>query len=178
MTDQEIINLLKDGRYDKAMKTLYKSFPVLKKWVLKNSGTKADAEDVFQDVLLVLCKKIKESDFQLTSTLATYMTGIGKNLWLSQLRKRKITPSNIEGEELELVDHSLNESEQVFTLAEQAFALLGEKCKELLIMFYHKKESMSAIATKLGFSTDRVAKNQKYRCLEKAKENYIQLKQA
>jgi hypothetical protein len=52
---------------------------------------------------------------------------------------------------------------------------LGEKCKQILILFYFKKESYKKIATLLDFSDDKIAKNQKYRCLQKAKENYLQL---
>lgn len=48
---------------------------------------------------------------------------------------------------------------------------LGQKCKELLELFYFKKLSMKDISKKLGFASEKVAKNQKYRCIEKAKEN-------
>ena len=34
---------------------------------------------------------------------------------------------------------------------------------------------MAQIAIQLGFKTEKVAKNQKYRCIEKAKENLKQL---
>lgn len=176
MTDQELVELLKQGRYDKAMKGLYKAFPVLKKWVVQNSGSKSDAEDVFQEALLVLCKKVKNDTFFLSSSLSTYIIAIGKNIWMAELRKKNIIISDTEDIEVAIIETA--EEESSFALAEQAFALLGDKCKEILIMFYHHKKTMAYIASKIGFSTERVAKNQKYRCLEKAKEFYIQLKQA
>ena len=37
---------------------------------------------------------------------------------------------------------------------------------------------MQEIADKLGFGSEKTAKNQKYRCLEKAKENLKTLKSA
>jgi hypothetical protein len=50
-----------------------------------------------------------------------------------------------------------------------------KKCKQLLILFYFKKKSFREIAAALAFSDEKVAKNQKYRCLQKAKENYFSI---
>jgi hypothetical protein len=45
----------------------------------------------------------------------------------------------------------------------------------LLILFYFKKKSFREIASSLAFRSENVAKNQKYRCLQKAKDNYLSL---
>jgi hypothetical protein len=44
-----------------------------------------------------------------------------------------------------------------------------------LTLFYFQKKSFREIATALAFSDEQVAKNQKYRCIQKAKENFISL---
>ena len=59
------------------------------------------------------------------------------------------------------------------TLAKAAFDLLGEKCRQLLILFYFKRNSFREIASLLKFGSEETAKNQKYRCIQKAKENYL-----
>ena len=56
--------------------------------------------------------------------------------------------------------------------AEQAFKSLGQKCQDLLIAYYHQQLSMSKIAEMFGFGSERSAKSQKYKCLEKAKAHY------
>ena len=74
----------------------------------------------------------------------------------------------------DLVDVEPEEGKD-FDLATAAFNLLGEKCRQLLILFYFKKKTFREIASALSFSDEKTAKNQKYRCIQKAKENYLTL---
>ncbi|MEO7490643.1 MAG: hypothetical protein ABIU77_26235 [Ferruginibacter sp.] len=63
MTDSAIIEHLKHQRYTKAVQGLYGIYPAVKKYIIANSGTKEDAEDIFQDALVVLYKKAHDADF-------------------------------------------------------------------------------------------------------------------
>jgi RNA polymerase sigma factor (sigma-70 family) len=170
MSDTEILQQLKEDKYSKALKGLYSIFPSIKQYILKNSGTKNDAEDVFQDALVVVYKKANDINFVLTVSLKTYIEAIAKNLWMQELRRQKKIP--IATQEIDVAEISIDE-ELGFGNAESAFKQLGEKCKHLLTLFYFKKMNYKDIATALSFSDENVAKNQKYRCLQKAKENYL-----
>lgn len=173
MTDTEILGHLQDNRFKRAVKGLYSLFPAVKKLVLANHGSKEDAEDIFHETLLVLHRKVQAGNFELSASLNTYLTAVSRNLWYQELRRRNKEIRTNDFIEVEITE---DENEKVFRQAEMAFNLLGEKCRELLIRFYYKKQNMQTIAVALGFSNERVAKNQKYRCLEKAKDNFIQLK--
>ncbi|MCE3228041.1 MAG: polymerase, sigma-24 subunit, subfamily [Bacteroidetes bacterium] len=177
MNDKEIIKLISEKSYNKVVKNLYGYFPVIKKYIIKNSGTKSDAEDIFQDALLVLFKKTEKGNFELTSSLNTFLFGISRNLWKEQLRKnKKEVYSTVENQADVTEDFSsATEEYQKSKKAVEALSQLGEKCKQLLHLFYYKKLSMAEIASKLGFAGEKGAKNQKYRCLEKAKEIYSSL---
>lgn len=177
MTDLHIIQELKSGNYTSAMKGLYKHYGVVRAFVLKNSGSKQDAEDVFQEALIILYRKVKAPEFQLTSSLATFITGISRYYWLGELRKRgKSINMNLDLPETESEDFSaLLENESRFAVAEQALLTIGEKCRDLLRLFYFEKLNFTAIALRIGLSNEKVAKNQKYRCLEKARESYLKL---
>jgi RNA polymerase sigma factor (sigma-70 family) len=170
MSDTEILQQLKENKYSKALKGLYNIFPAIQKYIIQNSGTKNDAEDVFQDALVVLYRKANDINFTLTVSLKTYMEAIAKNLWMQELRRQKKIP--IATQEIDLPEISIDE-ELGFGNAETAFKQLGEKCKALLTLFYFKKMNYKDIATTLAFNDENVAKNQKYRCLQKAKENYL-----
>ena len=172
MTDKEIIEHLQQNKYAPAVKGLYNILPDVKQYIKANSGTAADAEDILQDALVILYKKIHSGNFILTSSLKTYLMAVVKNCWLQQLRQQKKMPA---GEIIYDIPAAETEEEPAFTLADTAFNLLGEKCKQLLILFYFKKKSFKAIAAALAFSDEKVAKNQKYRCIQKAKENYYSL---
>lgn len=170
MTDQEIIEHLRHDKYSLALKGLYQMLPAVKKYIKANSGTTEDAADIFQDALVILYKKVHEGDFKLTVPLKSYLFAIVKNCWLYELRQRKKLPAS------EILSDFVAEEkgeEPGFALAKAAFGLLGEKCRQLLILFYFKKEGYKKIADELSFSDEKVAKNQKYRCLQKAKEYYL-----
>ncbi|MBP6432217.1 MAG: sigma-70 family RNA polymerase sigma factor [Ferruginibacter sp.] len=143
MTDNDVIYYLKQNDYEKALSTLYKNFNPVKKYVLANSGTTEDAEDIFQDTLVILYKKTKDSSFQLNSALATYLMGIAKNLWHQELRRKsKLTGIPITNDAIEpMIDEIGN-----YKNAEVAFNLLGERCKQLLMLFYYNKKSFRDIA--------------------------------
>jgi RNA polymerase sigma factor (sigma-70 family) len=178
MKDQQIIQFLKAGNYSKASEKLYAYFPVIKKLVLKNSGSKQDAEDVYQEALIILMNKLQNPEFKLTSSLNTYVYSVCRFLWNDELKKKnKKISIEIKGNESFLEEDVIpTKDEHDQKLAEKAFDLLGEKCKDLLRLFYFKKMNLKDVAAKLGFGSENVAKNQKYRCLEKAKENLRTLK--
>lgn len=171
MKDTEIIQQLQDGKIRKAVKGLYGFLPDIRRMVVSKGGRREDADDICQETLLVLYRKIRETDFVLSSSLKTYVLGVAGNLWLQELRKR--------GRELSSDAHPElpedNADEHRLQLAEKAFMLLGEQCRTILILFYRQRMSMRDIAQRLGFASEQVAKNQKYRCLEKAKSNFTEL---
>lgn len=172
MTDQEITVYLRQNRYSKALNGLYDILPAVKKYIIANSGTADDAGDIFQDALVILYKKAQDDNFILSVPLKTYLLAIVKNLWLSELRRRNKLPVTTDTAE---VAEETPSADEKFSLAKTAFGLLGEKCRQLLILFYFKKKSFRDIATQLAFSDEKTAKNQKYRCLQKAKENFLTL---
>lgn len=175
MTDQDIVNLIRDNKYSPAMKSLYAYLPVVKKFVLKNNGTRQEAEDIFQEGLVIFCNKVNKPDFLLSCNINTYVYSVCKLLWLDELKKKN---KAIKNDFLPLTDEHLEgsitadiEDDKPLKQAQEAVMKLGQKCKELLELFYFKKLSMKEIAKKLGFASEKGAKNQKYRCIEKAKEH-------
>ncbi len=170
MTDKEIIESLQNDRYDKAIKGLYSLFPSIKKYVIANNGSAEDARDIFQDALVILHKKVRDTDFTLAVPLQHYLFGISKNCWLAELRRQKKMP--FVQQDVDVTDY-VSDDEPDYNLANAAFNLLGEKCRQLLILFYFKKQSYKEIAGELSFNDEKVAKNQKYRCIQKAKEIFL-----
>ena len=176
MTDNAILSMLKDNRQHQALTRLYTYLPVVEKLILSKGGTRVDAQDIYQEALIIFVRKVEEGNLVLNSSIDTYLYGICQMLWRNELRKRGTHQS------LDIfVDlpeqNGLEEAlllEQRYRQAEVALNKLGERCKELLVLFYHKAMSMKSIATKMNLSSEKVAKNQKYKCLEKAKQHLQQ----
>ncbi len=181
MNDQNIIALIRTGDSNEALNALYRHFPSVRKMVLANGGSVNDAEDVFQDALIILIRKVRATDFKLTAQLSTYLFSVCKYVWKDELKKQNrlivddLTSDvgNIEQPEMaEAIAH-----ENKAKLAEQVLSELKERCRELLLLFYHSGMSLRDIAAKMRYNSENTAKNQKYKCLEWAKIRLRELQQ-
>jgi RNA polymerase sigma factor (sigma-70 family) len=181
MPDQEIIDLIRANKSDKALHSLYKYFPMVLKVIRYNGGNRQDAEDVFQEALIILCKRVQQDNFILTARLSTYLFSVCRFLWKDELKKRKHTLSadfetSLTGSEEQVLNGML-EKENHIKLAEKVLNELGDRCQELLLLFYHSGLKLKDIALKMGYSAEHTAKNQKYKCLEAAKNKLKAFKQ-
>ena len=172
MTDDQIITLLHSQKENKALRTLYSYQKPVIKYILSNQGNKHDAEDTFQEALAFFCEKVVSENFKPTSSINTYLYGVAKNLWRNQLRKKR---PDLISENIEVEDEIIEQNYDLLKEAEKAISTLGEKCIKLLQLFYFQSLKMDEIAKTLGFSSGKSARNQKYKCLAKAKANLSHL---
>ncbi len=173
MTDQEIITLIEERREHKALVKLYRYESRVSALIKTYGGSKEDAQDIFQDALLLLCKKVWEGNFKLTSKLDTYLYGVSFNLWRTELKSKK-------GQEIDLPDdYRLEEQNELETLmakegkikqVEEVLQKLGEPCLRLLQLFYYQAKRIKEITQIMKYKTENTAKVQKYKCIERAKK--------
>lgn len=149
---------------------LYKRWPEVKRF-LKSKGCKVpDAEDIFQEALLIYTRKLNEPDFELTTDPFNYVMNTSKFLWYNQSRKEnkyRYTEihENVSSEEEEWITKELKLSK-----IEKALSQIGEKCQKLLQLLYDHGLSMSEIAERIGLRNGNAAKVQKFRCIQKVKD--------
>lgn len=173
MPDQLIFEGLKTNSND-AYAALYQwYFPSVKNFIVKNSGSSADADDVFQDTLLVLLKKIQAPDFVLTASLKTYVFAISTNLWLKKLRDTKKTVAIDDATYVQfLMDYETVEKELHQSNSNKlvnAFLSISQKCKLLLQAIFYEAKPIGTITKEFGYTNRHNAQNQKYKCLEQAR---------
>ncbi|HET6253411.1 MAG TPA: sigma-70 family RNA polymerase sigma factor [Puia sp.] len=173
MDDHRLLELIRTGNNDLALRELYRNFPAIRKLIRSKGGTGKDAEDVFQEALLILIRNSQKHGFQLTARLSTYLYSVCRFLWNDELRRRRPTlPYSAEtgldpADETQL--HTELEKEQRIRLAERVLDELKDRCRELLLLFYCDKLPLKEVALRMNYSSGNVAKNQKYKCLEAAK---------
>jgi RNA polymerase sigma factor (sigma-70 family) len=182
MPDEQIIALIRTNKNDNALRTLYSYFPMILKMIRRHGGTSQDAEDVFQEALIILIRRIRETDFTLTAKASTYLFSVSRFLWKDELKKRMLLiPPDLDSSLLSSAqEYELEqaiESENSSRLAEKALNALQDRCRELLILFYEQQRKLKDIAAKMGYSSEHTAKNQKYKCLENARQKLKELKQ-
>ena len=176
-TDEAIINGLKK-RDSGIIRYIYKEYyPTIKFLITTNSGTETDAEDVFQDALVVLYRKIARENLVLTSSFKTFLYSICRNLWLQRLDRRVFRNEFLEMEDLgELQEISFNEppeeEQEKYRLFQQHFFRLSEDCQKVLKLFM-SKTSLKEIADIMGFKTEKYAKTRKFMCKEKLKNSIV-----
>jgi RNA polymerase sigma factor (sigma-70 family) len=176
-TDVAIIDGLKK-RDNGIIRYIYKEYyPTIKFLITTNSGTETDAEDVFQDALVVLYRKIASENLILTSSFKTFLYSICRNLWLQRLDRRVFSNEFLEMEDLsELQDnfqHEQPEEEnEKYRLFQQHFLRLSPDCQKVLRLFMGKT-SLKEIADIMGFKTEKYAKTRKFMCKEKLKNTIM-----
>lgn len=171
MSDQDILVLFKKGQRGKAFKKLYHLYPRIEKLILSKGGRKDDASDVFQEALIILNRNLETSNFKLTSSFYTYLYSVSRFVW-SDLQKNltKQQLHELNAQEVQIFQDVIEEKK--YQLAEHAFSEIGKRCQQLLQLFYHKAMSFNEIANVMQFKSSKIAKNQKYKCLQKAKDIY------
>lgn len=181
-TDTELLQGLAAGDRT-VVASLYKLYlPVLTKWILSRGGLDSDADDIFQESLLVVYEKAKSPEFCLTCKLSTYLFAVSKRLWYKKL-ERSANFYNLdteEGEEEQLYGHSYDgdvqehwEKEAQFEQLNQSLDQLGEPCAALLKAFYIDKKNMQEIAEVFKYTNAENAKTQKYKCLTRLKKIFF-----
>ncbi|MBK9593542.1 MAG: sigma-70 family RNA polymerase sigma factor [Crocinitomicaceae bacterium] len=175
-TDHSILELVRQ-RDESTLTRIYKEvYPMVLKHVTQNSGSKEDAQDVFQDAFYVLIKKTEQPNFNLTSELSTFLVGIAKNVWLKKLTRTSLDVTSYKAElETESEEFSEKEDDNLKKVRHMSFALteLGEPCKSILIQYYFLKQTMQEIAAAFHYTNAENAKNQKYKCLQRLKKLVI-----
>lgn len=157
------------------LKQLYKRWPEAKRFLRSLGCNTADAEDLFQEALVIYCRKKESSDFTLTVEPFVYVRNTAKLLWYNQSRKNKVNVHIELENDVKQLDDDWFQKEMKIRLVESALEQLGKQCRELLELFYGLGWNMVDIAKKIGLRNDKVAKAQKYRCLQKAKENALSI---
>ncbi|MFC0606058.1 RNA polymerase sigma factor [Winogradskyella pulchriflava] len=161
------------------LKSIYtQNYPKIEALVLKNSGTKEHAKDIYQEAFLAVWQNIKQDKFipKNESSINGYLFTIAKNKWMDVLRsqgyKKTIVASQLQyfevkDEENNGIDDDILKDERLQDVM-LAFKNLGEACKSLLSKFYFEKKSMNLIAQELALDSAST-RNKKYRCMQKLK---------
>jgi len=169
LSDEEIITGLRK-RDNRVLQYLYKnSFNPVKQLILNNTGSESDAEDIFQETLIIIFKKLKEEqDFELTSAFSTYLYSIARLLWLKQLRnvkKIEIDPLNRDHEErIEFEPPSPVEDKDLrMAIYQRTLLRIPDDCQKILRLTAQDITSRE-IARQLGFRSEGYVRKRRHFC--------------
>lgn len=151
---------------------IYKNFySKINFFIKKNSGDDDDANDVFQEAIIILYRKLKANDLVLDCTFETYLYSVCRFLWLKQLDKRKLEKEKIKDNHEyneDLYDDGLEKVADLnerYRLYQKHFVNLGKDCQKIL-QLYFDKVPLKNIAQIMGFKSEKYAKKRKFKCKE------------
>jgi len=176
-TDFSLIQALRsDANPDEAIRYLYRTqFRMTAAYIKQNSGTEEDAEDIFQEVVLVFIEILKKDKFRGESSISTFLYSLTRNIWLNELNKRG--KSRLRDEKFEKgkgttdmdVSHLIADREvksQLMDIVDK----LGETCKKILMAFYFENRAIKEILQNLNYENEQVVRNKKYKCLKQLEQ--------
>ena len=157
------------------LKYIYnKYYPKINYFIINNNGIEEDANDIFQEGLIIIYRKIKENPSFLKCSFGTYLYSVCKLLWLKQLRRKrtrfiireKITSYLKNNEESDIIN--IIEKNERHRLYQKHFSTLCKDCQMTLQLFLDEIP-LKEIAKLMGYKNENYAKKKKYKC----KENLI-----
>jgi len=171
-SDKEILEALRLAHPpDWAVRQLYiDCFDMAGSYVLKNSGTPQDAEDIFQDAVVSFIEMVEDGRFRAESSISSFLYSQTRHRWLNELRRR----GRAQRRERDFVQgpstaadaaNGINQRElngQVMQLIDT----LGEVCRKILLAFYYENLPIREILSRVDYQNEQVLRNKKTKCMK------------
>jgi RNA polymerase sigma factor (sigma-70 family) len=155
------------------LRYIYKTyFHKIHSFVTNNSGDSEEANDIFQETIIVIYRKLKEDNLVLSNcTFETYLISVCKLLWLKQLQKKK--ESIVKLEDMhdysdKVIDDDLSDliqKNEKYKLFQEHFQKMGKDCQTILHLFF-EKVPLKQIMEVMGYASENYTKKRKHQCKE------------
>jgi len=174
-TDEILLGIRQKN--DHILNMIYsEAYPTIEKYILQNRGNEQDAEDVFQEAIVLIYRKVSEDELELTSSFLTYLTSLCKHIWNNQFRKNKsLHYQNISQEiqgDIEKVYESDSKELLVKQLIQKHLLQMAPQCQQLLMLFYDRVP-LEEIMLNMGLGSEGYLRKRKYICKKKLMERLL-----
>jgi RNA polymerase sigma factor (sigma-70 family) len=177
--DHSLILALREGDFSILNRVYADNAATTTSWITKNSGSLADAQDVFQEGIIALHQKANDPDFVLTCPIGALLFRICQNKWLYALRKKKRsvevrdalpTAYSNEGNVHDLLEAVEEEGIRQRKM-KIAFAELSELCQRLLQLLA-KGLPAAKIAAELDMAEANTVYRRRHACGDRWRKLY------
>jgi len=166
--DARILDQIRKGEEEALVRLYEMNEKQTTSFVTRNNGSEDDAADMLQEALVIFWERVREGRYEHTAKISTFVFATVRNLWLRKIARSRrevasdmqndLTPSN----EMSVLDVMI-ETEEAAAVS-RALDILGDPCRQLLLLYYWEELSMDAIAAQLGFANADTVKSKKYQC--------------
>ena len=162
LNDKEILESIRKGQNTRILQHLYeKVLPKICSYICKNSGTRDDAFDIFQDGVMIFYKYVISGKFHENYDISGFLYTVCKNLWINKAKHDRLLlrmEENFEGKELSenILDNMISKERE--SEVRRLLSELGEKCRELLQLAFFYQLTTREICDKMGFANEDTLK--------------------
>lgn len=165
-SDHDILDGIANDKSKVLMFVYREYYPLIEKFVFQHGGTSDQAQDLFQDGMIVICKKVFAGKLELYCKFSTYLYAVCKRLWIQErkkimLRMNKISEAGIAAEPtMHYGEDTIDEAKLLF---DKHFSQISPDCQKILRLHFNDC-SVEEIRTAMNYSTAHHAVDRKYRC--------------
>lgn len=171
--DPELLaNIRKGEKMEETVKAIYRDhFASLSWYIMNNSGSRQDAEDIFQEVLVDFISLVQQDKFRGEASVKTFLFSLNRYSWLNELKRRGRALAREEKFEKGQDRVEADISQVLIGREDKAGVMrlieaLGEACRKILVLFYYENRSMKEILAYTDYENEQVLRNKKYKCLK------------
>jgi RNA polymerase sigma factor (sigma-70 family) len=172
IAEDQIPKLMREGKDREVVPLLYrKVFPLVQRYITKRSGRKEDADDVFQDAMMIFYKQVVKNSFDSKYNVYGYLYRLSINCWINKVKKesrielKDEMPEAGTEEVMEVTESMITGRDE--NLLKDVFSDIGDKCIELLTYTIYYNLLMEDIMIRMGFTSVSAVKMQQQRCKQK-----------
>ena len=151
------------------IRALYaKHFQAIERYVLQNSGTGNDAQDMFQEAMTVLWMSVKEGRFVPDAEPGGFLYRVAKNKWLDVVRSAAHKHMKVVHDDRAL-DHRIDapdDIEERIVRLRGVYDTLDDKCRTVLDQVYFGRKDRATSAAGMGVEEESI-RTIKYRGMMK-----------
>ena len=174
--DNNLLIRLKGNNINEPVQELYRLHFESVVYYLKGLGCiEEDAQDIFQESILILIEQVQQDKFKGDSSVKTYFTGIARNLYLNTIRSKTRRSSREELYVQENSDAEPDAHHRIFSRENseklnQLFEAIGEPCKKILSGYYFLNMPMKQLLLITHYDNEQVLRNKKAKCMRHLKD--------
>lgn len=142
-------------------------YPIIEGYITRNQGSREQARDVFQDAMIIIYRRIRSDELELSCKFGTYLYAICKNIWIQERKKDLLRTEKLRQQALVVNDPGPADDpllqNHLTNLFNKHFEDLSKDCQKILSMYFNNF-SVEEIRAEMNYKDLHHTADRKYRC--------------
>ena len=164
---KKIVRDISEHKNPVIQKLYNECFPMIERMVINSGGNHEQAQDVFQEGWMVICRKINREELDLCCKFSTYIYAVCKRIWAQEKRKNNSRMNHLMSEPMVVEDNEpgleIEEESGHIKMFNKHFAQLSEDCQKILRLHFNEVP-IEEIQKIMNYQNAHYTMDRKYRC--------------